>query len=191
LDFSRDSFGFSLEFLEIWGLCGIFGTAISWIFFLIPNRNSISLFGNVLLLRNALGEGGVWTLLQNLTLQKAFVGFCVTKGREGVKNTRIQRYLIQERSNFDFNFQLDMLLVHPKSSVMWNNNYNAPEKLEIPGYPVNSPRASRVQHLISGAFHFFLANHEAHLFSGFSIFIAILCTAVIIIKRVSIFFFFQ
>jgi hypothetical protein len=60
---------------------------------------------------------------------------------------------INSISLFDFNFQLDMLLVHPKSSVVWKFNYNAPEKLEKPGFPVNSPRASGVHHLISGTFH--------------------------------------
>jgi hypothetical protein len=35
---------------------------------------------------------GVWTLWQNLTLQKAFVGFCVTKG-EGVQKSQFSHYI--------------------------------------------------------------------------------------------------
>jgi hypothetical protein len=50
--------------------------------------------GNVLTLR-FMGRG-VRNLWQNLTLQKAFVGFCVTKQGEGVKKAKNLRYVIVE-----------------------------------------------------------------------------------------------
>jgi hypothetical protein len=52
----------------------------------MPSTTLLSEFdsnlGNVLLLRNALGG----KLLQNRTLYRKFVGFCVTKGVKVVKN---------------------------------------------------------------------------------------------------------
>jgi hypothetical protein len=47
----------------------------------LGNQNTFIHLGNVLVLRNAFRGGGLdlMTDLMNLTLQKAFVGFCITR----------------------------------------------------------------------------------------------------------------